>query len=61
MTEMHGLIDDDLSTLMSDLPTLMGRYEPGMTLDSVITFLDARDEKDGGEMGVLTGLMGSLS
>ena len=53
VTDMHG--PSDIGDLMSDLPTLMAMYKPGMKLDSIIALQDGEDND------VLTGLKVNLS
>lgn len=44
VTEMHGVRDTEDGDLLSDLPTLMAMYKPGMRLDSVVALQDALDD-----------------
>ena len=53
VTDMHG--PGDIGDLMSDLPTLMAMYKPGMKLDSIIALQDGEDND------VLTGLKVNLN
>ena len=44
VTEMHGYNDDDFTDLLSDLPTLMSMYKPGMRLKSITSLQDPDEE-----------------
>ena len=44
VTDLHGPQDSD-SELLSDLPTLMAMYKPGMQLNSIITSIHEQNEE----------------
>jgi len=57
---MHGTVDESGTDLMSDLPILMAKYEPGMILDSIIGYQDDRSDGYFGIENVLTALQANL-
>lgn len=46
VNDLHGP-NSETAELLSDLPTLMAMYKPGMTLQSISAYLDEFDEFSG--------------